>query len=306
MVIKEIQEYGEIRTKARAYLCYLLKQNLPSRLPNIALEDILSALKKTSEEIQVFDAIYILDPSGRQITNTVSVNPHDARKGMGENRNGRAYYYRVIKENRCVLTDPYPSLSSNNLVVTASYPIYNERDEMIYIVCLDISLENILRLVHPTSIDSIFGKVSKYVYAAFSFALAAVAMLLFVQGISHFLKHGLYFTEISIKDMFESTILLTLSLAIFDLVKAIFEEEVLGSRKKNDSDEIHKTMVRFMGSIIIALSIEALMLVFKFAITDPSKLLYAVYLIGGITALIIGLSVYLRAINSSSDKQDGR
>jgi len=96
--------------------------------------------------------------------------------------------------------------------------------------------------------------------------------------------------------MFEATILLTLALAIFDLVKAIFEEEVLGHHKKGEPDEIHKTMVRFLGSIIIALAIEALMLVFKFAIIDPEKLTYAVYLIGGVTMLLFGLSIYLKSI----------
>jgi len=34
--------------------------------------------------------------------------------------------------------------------------------------------------------------------------------------------------------------------------------------------------------------------VFKFALTDPAKLLYAVYLLIGITGLIIGLSIYLK------------
>jgi hypothetical protein len=43
------------------------------------------------------------------------------------------------------------------------------------------------------------------------------------------------------------------------------------------------------------------MLVFKFALTDPSQLLYAVYLIGGVTALIIGLSIYIKA--SRQEKQ---
>jgi uncharacterized membrane protein YczE len=52
-------------------------------------------------------------------------------------------------------------------------------------------------------------------------------------------------------------------------------------------------MIRFLGSIIIALSIEALMLVFKFAITEPEKLISAVYLILGVTALMIGLSIYI-------------
>jgi len=36
------------------------------------------------------------------------------------------------------------------------------------------------------------------------------------------------------------------------------------------------------------------MLVFKFAITEPEKLVSAVYLIVGITLLMIGLSVYIK------------
>jgi hypothetical protein len=299
MIIKEIQEYSEIRTKARAYFCYILSRKLPNKLPIVALDSIIDALKKLSEDMGNFDSIYILNPSGIQVTNTVSINPEYARTGTGDNRSDRAYYYRTVKENRCILTDPYPSLMSNDLVVTVSYPVYNDKSQLQFIVCIDISLENILKTVHPTSIDSLFGKARKYVYAAFSIALFAVALLLFVQGISHFLINGLNFNAISIEDMFEATILLTLSLAIFDLVRAIFEEEVLGSHKKHDEGDIHKTMVRFLGSIIIALAIESLMLVFKFAITAPSKLLYAVYLIGGIAALLISLSIYLKAIRNN-------
>jgi len=299
MIIKEIQEYSEIRTKARAYFCYILSRKLPNKLPIISLDSIIEALKKLSEDMGNFDSIYILDPAGVQVTNTVSINPDYARRGSGESRSDRAYYYRTVKEKRCILTDPYPSLMSNELVVTISHPIYNDKKELQYIVCIDISLENILKTVHPTSIDSLFGKARKYVYAAFSLALCAVALLLFVQGISHFLINGFNFNAISIEDMFEATILLTLSLAIFDLVRAIFEEEVLGSHKKHDEGDIHKTMVRFLGSIIIALAIESLMLVFKFAITAPSKLLYAVYLIGGIAALLISLSIYLKAIRNN-------
>ncbi len=299
MVIKEIQEFNEIRPKARAYMCYLLSRNIPNKLPSITLEAVIEALKKVSEEIQIFNSIYILDPGGIQVTNTVSIKEDLAKKGAGTNLSNRAYYYRAVKENRCVLTDPYPSLSDNDLVVTSSYPIYNDKEELLYIVCIDITLKNTLQMVHPSSIDSLFGKTSKFAYGAFSLALSIVAIFLFLSGISHFFIHGLDFMAISIKDMFESTILLTLSLAIFDLVKAIFEEEVLGNHKREDTSDIHQTMVRFLGSIIIALSIEALMLVFKFAITDPGKLLFAVYLTLGISALLISLSFYLRSINKN-------
>jgi len=302
MIIKEIQEYSEIRTKARAYFCYMLGRKLPNKLPIISLDSIIVSIKALSEEMGIFDSIYILDPSGIQVTNTVSINPDYARKGSGESRDDRAYYYRTVKENRCILTEPYPSLMSNELVVTASYPVYNDKRELVYIVCVDVSLENILKTVHPTSIDSIFGKFRKYTYTMFSIALASVALLLFVQGIGHLLMQGFNPAKITIEAMFESTILLTLSLAIFDLVRAIFEEEVLGSQQKHSSGDIHKTMVRFLGSIIIALAIESLMLVFKFAITDSSKLVYSVYLIGGISALLISLSIYLRTIRGVESK----
>jgi len=65
---------------------------------------------------------------------------------------------------------------------------------------------------------------------------------------------------------------------------------------------MYKTMVRFIGSIIIALAIEALMLVFKFAITSPENIINAIYLIGGVALLMIALSVYLFSVK----KQDGK
>jgi len=83
-------------------------------------------------------------------------------------------------------------------------------------------------------------------------------------------------------------------LAIFDLAKTIIEEEIMGRNKEQNISGPHKTMVKFLGSIIIALSIEALMLVFKFAITDPEKLLYAMYIVAGVVGLILSLAVYIK------------
>ena len=188
-------------------------------------------------------------------------------------------------------------------MVTSTFPIYDQQGKLLYIICVDINLRDILRMVHPSSVDSSFGTLSKVTYAAFCVALFFVALLFFFKGISSFMGFGFDITKIEINEMFKATILLTLSLAIVDLVKAIFEEEVLGHEKR-DGKGGHQTMIRFLGSIIIALSIEALMLVFKFAITDPSHLLPAVYLIGGVTSLIIGLSIYLKFSRENADKED--
>ncbi|CAA6806924.1 MAG: N-linked glycosylation glycosyltransferase PglG [uncultured Sulfurovum sp.] len=296
MVIREIQEYAAIRTKARAYLCYIMSRHVSSvgLNANNFEEHVNKQLLGLKEAVPDGEVFYAVDGNGVQISTNVSKNKklHGEREGI--DRSERAYFYKTVAEKRCVLTDPYPSLATNNMVITASFPVYNDDAELLYILCLDITLENILKMVHPSSVDSTFGIYSKFVYACFSFALLLVSLLLFVKGLSSFLGLGLHVDTIDINEMFKATILLTLALAIFDLVKAIFEEEVLGKEKKEGAGDGHQTMIRFLGSIIIALSIEALMLVFKFAITEPEKLISAVYLILGVTSLMIGLSIYIK------------
>ena len=294
MQIKEIQEYAEVRAKARAYLCYIIGRHISQTIVNGDVSTVLSKLQTLDENITKAEAIYALDGNGMQITDNISKNKQVHGLGKGDERSDRAYFYKTVREHRCTLTEPYPSYVSNKMVVTAAFPIYDEEDNMISIICVDITLANILRMVHPSSIDSFSGTLSKIAYTSFSIALAAVALLLFVKGISSFLHFGMDFSVIEINKIFEATILLTLSLAIFDLVKAIFEEEVLGKEKKAGAGEGHQTMIRFLGSIIIALSIEALMLVFKFALTDPAQLVYAVYLISGVALLLVSLSIYVK------------
>lgn len=294
MHIKEINEYAQVRVKARAYLCYIIGRNISTNIVNGDVSTVLGKLESLHQSIPDAEAIYALNANGVQITENISKVKNLQGIGKGDNRSDRAYFYKTEKEHRCTLTEPYPSCISNTMVVTSSYPIYDENDNLLVIICVDIALKDILRMVHPSSVDSVSGFISKVAYTSFSVALAAVALLLFIKGITSFLHFGLDFSIIDINQIFKATILLTLSLAIFDLVKAIFEEEVLGKEKKSDETGGHQTMVRFLGSIIIALSIEALMLVFKFALTDPGQLEYAVYLIGGVSLLLIALALYMK------------
>jgi len=298
MLIKELKEYRAIKEKARTYLCYIISSNISygTNITKNSLPDNMLMLKRAIPKSEV---IYILDANGIQITDNISQFENLNGINKGKDRSNRSYYYNTKAQHRCEISDPYPSMASKHLIVTASFPIYDTEDNLLYIICVEISLKNILRIVHPSSVDSIFGSGSKAIYSVFSLALFFVAMLLFVKGITSFVGYGLDFHKVEINDMFKSTILLTLSLAIVDLVKAIFEEEVLGKEKKHSDGDTHQTMVRFLGSIIIALSIEALMLVFKFALNDPSKLLYAVYIMFGVTALLIGLSYYLKVSHNA-------
>lgn len=299
MVVREIQQFSEIRPKARAYFCYLFSKNLPNNLPDISIDAITSRLRKVMGDLKDCEGVYVLNERGEQVSATYT-KEGKAEKAIGELRTSRAYYYRAMKEKRCTITDPYPSLITHELTVTASQPIFDENGHVIYVACIDIPLNAVITIAHPTASDSFFGKVGKIVYTGFSVALAMVSLLLFVKAMELFLAYGFNVQEINLKEVFEATILLTLSLAIFDLVKTIFEEEVMGSHRKS-TNGVHKTMVKFLGSIIIALSIEALMLVFKFAITDPEMIIHAIYILGGVSFLIVSLAIYIKYTRSLDD-----
>ncbi len=293
MVTLDIQQFSIGRTKARAYFCYLFSRNIPNRLPSLSEEMIMPRLLKIKADLQNCEGVYLLDYKGVQITPTFT-SGKQIDDDAGKIRADRAYYYRAVREGRCTITDPYPSLITKELTVTTSQPIYCENGELKYVACLDMPLDEVIKISHLNTPDIMFSKLFKYGYGAFSFALIAIALLLFISGVQSFFLFEISPSHFKIKDVFEATILMTLALAIFDLAKTLIEEEILGRHKEQNISGPHKTMVRFLGSIIIALSIEALMLVFKFAITDPEQLIYAIYIIGGVSLLLIGLAVYIK------------
>lgn len=293
MLASDIQNFSEGRTKARAYFCYLFSQNMPNRLPSISVETIMPRLLKIKADLENCDGVYLLDNKGIQISATYTARKQ-IDEDIGKIRADRAYYYRAVREGRCTITDPYPSLITSDLTVTASAPIFCEDGTLKYVACLDMPLGEVLKISHPNTFDIFFANFFKYSYAVFAFSLIAIALLLFSHGMKSFVSDEISLASFSIEKMFEATILVTLALAIFDLSKTIIEEEIMGRSKEHSISGPHKTMVKFLGSIIIALSIEALMLVFKFAITAPDKLMYAIFIIGGVALLLISLAIYIK------------
>ena len=303
MVASDIQQFSQGRTKARAYFCYLFSKNIPNRLPSLSQEMIVPRLRKIKADLENCEGVYLLDNKGVQVTPTYA-KESKIEEDIGKIRANRAYYYRAVREERCTLTDPYPSLITGDLTVTASAPIYCEDGNLKYVACIDMPLDEVLKISHLNTFDTFFSRLFKYAYATFAFALIAVALLLFVHGIQSFFIQEISLSHLSIDDMFKATILLTLSLAVFDLAKTLIEEEVLGRHKEQDVSGPNKTMVKFLGSIIIALSIEALMLVFKFAITAPQHLLYAMYILGGVALLVMTLAVYIKFTKNKNSRDN--
>ncbi|RDU66501.1 hypothetical protein CQA53_03385 [Helicobacter didelphidarum] len=302
MLSRDIVTYSKVRYELRAYMCYLFTQNIKNFMPATNLDGVLEGLMRIKGEIKNFDSMYILDKNGIQVSDTFQRNENIPNEG--KNFSNRAYFYEALDEQRCIITNPYPSKIDGNLVVTAAYPVYNQAHELLFVVCIDVHLREAIKISAPSWFFGFFSNFSIIMYFVFSLSLAFIALVLTIKGMVKFWSDDLLkFEHFKVEDIFESTILLTLALAIFDLVKAIFEEEVLGKNVGQKTYTVHKTMIRFLGSIIVALAIEALMLVFKFTIYSPEKLLFSVFLIIGVAILLIALAIYVKfAYGAKSEK----
>jgi hypothetical protein len=293
MLIREIQEFQKIRKDARAYFCYLLQRNLPNRLPNIGIDVVYDGLERIIHELPNINVAYILDAGGKQISKMITTKEEYKNFAVEFNQSNRTYFYKAVKEKKCILTDPYPSLVGGVMVVSAAMPIFNDKGKLLYVAVIDLPLEELLKFVHQEKGDTWAHNFNRIVYGIFAIAIFAICVLLFFDGVKMFFTYTL--NSVDIKKMFESTILITLSLALFDLVKTLLFEEVIGEKDEHPL-AIHKTMIKFLGSIVIALAIEGLMLVFKFAMIAPHKLLYAAALLASVTFLLIGLAYYMKSV----------
>jgi hypothetical protein len=99
-------------------------------------------------------------------------------------------------------------------------------------------------------------------------------------------------TRVHVKP-FSVIIYLTLGLAIFDLAKTILEEEVLMHKDIFRHSSTRRTITRFIAAILIAVSIEALLLMFKSALGENGKVYSAVLMMLTAVGLLVGLGVYV-------------
>ena len=92
---------------------------------------------------------------------------------------------------------------------------------------------------------------------------------------------------------FSAIIFLTLALAVFDLGKTILEEEVLLHKDIFRHSAIRRTITRFIAAILIAVSIEGLLLLFKGSLGQNELLWPAVGVMGCAVGLLLALGLYV-------------
>ncbi|MGH8772894.1 MAG: hypothetical protein ACREV2_17225, partial [Burkholderiales bacterium] len=97
-----------------------------------------------------------------------------------------------------------------------------------------------------------------YIIASLIFALLSVAMIATAiwEIVISFGK-----TEDFIFVILDSVGLLVVAVAVFDVAKFLIEEQVLRTKEVRTPEESKKTLTKFMTIIVIAVSLEALVLI---------------------------------------------
>ena len=95
--------------------------------------------------------------------------------------------------------------------------------------------------------------------------------------------------------LLESVGYTVIAVAVFEVAKFIFEEEVLDPTELKHAGEARRSMTKFVSTIAIAVFLEALVSIFETSRGDAvHNMLYPTILLFGGVALIVGLGVYQR------------
>lgn len=192
-----------------------------------------------------------------------------------------------FKESNMAFSKPYISSATRSTCVTVTI---KEGEEIFF---LDFQIDVLLQKLNLIELNKPFHGLTKafYIVAGFSMIILALATIVF--SLYDFILYIFSKHDLVLEMVFKPIIALTLSIAIFDLAKTILEQEVFFKSYSKNSRVETKLLTKFLTTIIIALSIEALIVVFKIAINDYDKMINAFYLIAGIASILISLTIFI-------------
>ncbi|QFR32308.1 GNAT family acetyltransferase [Ancylobacter sp. TS-1] len=97
---------------------------------------------------------------------------------------------------------------------------------------------------------------------------------------------------------------LIVAIALFDVAKYFFEEEVPAGREKRTAADARRGLTKFISTIVIAIFLEALVLVFETAREDISNVVYAALLLGAGCLTLVSLGVFQR-LSAATEREVG-
>lgn len=246
------------------------------------------------------ELIYSLDDHGIQLMDSVYSPTVSDRKrrsfNKGSDRSKRPYVIVAYEQfNRVVVTQPYLSTATHQLSISGVQHLSNENGKDMGYLVLNFNLQRLITYLNGDGLRSYFHPWFQAVYGLIGCMLVLVSALLLYSAAESMFKVFEDGNHIA-TSAFGIVIIITLGMSIFDLGKTILEEEVLLNKDIHHHDTTRRTISRFMAAIIIAVSIEALLLMFKSLLYGGSgsvQLINAVWMLLAAVAMMSGLGVYL-------------
>lgn len=279
-----------IYTEHKNSVQFYLRSTMESFHP---LSNNAQDMRRFFESEKSAEVIYAVNETFTQFT------PSYGRNYIDENRNGtdKSFYFKWVSfsEEPIHISNPYLHHVTGLPTLTA-VKMENNR----YIVA-DFDMLKLLEELRLIEHNSAYEQINRFVMGSGGLLLGIVSVFLIFYGAYIFFQMLIspYSGEAVMHQIFTSIISITIGLAIYDLAKTLIENEVLFKTFNYGNDLQNKALSKFLTSIIIALSIESLMAVFKIVLDDYSKLINAFYLIIGVTLLIVGTGVYNRLSNQT-------
>ena len=294
--ISVIERYHEYQTAIHELMASIVTGIFDYRLID-SEEGLVKAMKWLHGNYPFVDLIFTLDENGIQTSNNVTwknFSDQKYNKGKGVDRRHRPYFKPAMESDSVIVTEPYLSTSSHNLCLSSALRCLNDDGSLKGILVVDIDLANAIEFLMGDRKRKRFQPFFISVYSLIAIGLfIVVGILLFSAGteIATLMDHE---TEMNLHlKPFGIIIFLTLALAVFDLGKTTLEEEVLMHKDIFRHSSTRRTITRFIAAILIAVSIESLLLMFKSVLGSPEYLNNAVAMMATAIGLLIGLGVYV-------------
>ena len=121
---------------------------------------------------------------------------------------------------------------------------------------------------------------------AFLMVLAVILLGLAVWEVVGALRHG------EVLGVLDAAGLVIVGFAIIETAKFVAEEEVLRSKELRSAVESRRSLTKFMTIVVIAVSLEALVMVFEAGRTELSEAIYPAVLFSAAMLALVALGVF--------------
>lgn len=276
-----ISLYNEYQSEIEKFLIETIRNN------GQLMQNRPEGLQRFFQLLSSLELVYITDEHFVQRSPNIYKNRLDDR-AVGKNRD---YLVSKVlpKEQNVSISEPYVSSATGEVCVTVMF--YSDGEYTFF----DFNLTELLCHFGLVERHALFNRVSKGFYLGIGVSLVFFSVMSIGYAFYDYFAQLLQPQHYSLESVFKPIVALTMGLAIFDLAKTLLEREVFFKAYSDKKDE-SRLLTKFLIAIIIALSIEALMVVFKTALNDPSQMLYALYLIIGVTLIILSLALYIKLV----------